>query len=202
MAELLRKEKVSMALAEVEFELTGEQYKRMDYPGIKQGHWLPVILDAGLLMPDLSSPSWFVVQQEPLPSAFQQIGRAAYAFTGQIVEADIIRDEGLETATIWLNCGVVHLRATCAPMDDGRLPYGTWETRTLTGVARLQGVIEDDYVSPIGRSTDMTVWGVRRLNLAPDDPNFGQWSESEELLPVPYQHDRIVVTAHIHRTGL
>ena len=54
-----------MALAEVEFELTGEQYERMDYPGLKQGHWLPVILDAGILMPDFSSPSWFTVQQEP-----------------------------------------------------------------------------------------------------------------------------------------
>ena len=191
-----------MALAEVEFELTGEQFERMDYPGLKQGHWLPVILDAGLLMPDFSSPSWFTVQQEPLPPAFQQIGRAAYAFTGQIVEADIVNDEGVETAIVWLNCGIVHLRAICAPLDGGRLPYGTWESRTLTGVARLQGIVEDDFISPIGSPVNMTVWGVRRLSLTPGDPNFGQWYESDELLPLPYQHDRIVVTAHIHRTGL
>lgn len=191
-----------MALAEVEFELSAQQYERMNFPGLQQGRPLAAILDAGVLLPDLAASSWFTVQPERLPPAFVQVGRGAYAFTGRIVEADIVDDEDFQSATVWLNCGVVHVRATCAPNEDGRLPYGTWETRTLTGVARLQGIVEDEFLSPIGSPTGMTVWGIRRLLLSPGDPNFGQWYESEDLLPAPFRHDRIVVTARVHRSIL
>ena len=188
-----------MALTEIEFELSAEQYERMSYPGLKQGQPLAVILDAGILLPDSAANAWFAVQQDPLPPALIQIGRAAYAFTGQIVDADIIREDGIETATVWVDCGVTHLRVTCGPGEDGRLPDGTWETRTLTGVARLQGVVEDEYLTPIGTPSGVTVWGIRRLLLTPGDAKFGEWYESEELLPAPYRFDRIVVSARIHR---
>ena len=191
-----------MALTEIEFELPSQQFERMNYLGLTQGHPLAVILDAGVLLPDPAATAWFTVQKEPLSPALVQIGRAAYAFTGQIVEADIINDEGMESATVWIDCGVTHLRATCAPHEDGRLPEGTWETRTLTGVARLQGIVEDEFLVPIGSPVGMSVWGIRRLMLTPGDPNFGQWHESDDLLPVPYYYDRIVVTARIHRPTL
>lgn len=188
-----------MALTEIEFELPAEQYARMNYPGLQQGQSLAVILDAGVLLPDPAANAWFAVQQEPLPPALVQIGHAAYAFTGQIVDADIIREEGIETATAWVDCGVTHLRVTCGPDEDGRLPYGTWETRTITGVARLQGIVEDEFLTPIGTPTGVTVWGIRRLLLTPGDAKFGEWYESETLLTTPYRYDRIVVNARIHR---
>jgi len=189
-------------LTEIEFDLPALQFELMGYPPIKQGHSLAVVLDAGVLSPGPVGTSWFVVQKEPLPHRFEQVGRAAYAFSGQIVEADIVNDAGVETATVLIKAGDVTFRATCAPGVDGRLPYGTWETRTIIGLAQFQGIVEDDFASPIGEPVGVTVWRFRRLVLTPGDPLFGVWHESEELPPVPYQYDRVLVVGKIHRRRL
>lgn len=185
-------------LTEIEFDLPALQFELMGYPPIKQGHSLTVTLDAGVLSPDLAEPFWFVVQKEPLLHRFEHVGRAVYAFSGQIVEADIVKEDGVETATVLIKAGDVTFRATCAPDVDGRLPYGTWETRTITGLARFQGIVEDDFASPIGAPVSVMVWRFRRLVLTPGDPLFGAWHESDDLLPVPYRYDRVLVVGKIH----
>jgi hypothetical protein len=191
-----------MALPEIEFELSAAQYAQLGYPGLKQGAPVSVVLDAGVLLPDVAADSWFTVQPEALPPRFVCIGPATYAFSGQITEAEIGIEEGEQSAVLSVNCGVVHLRVTCAPQADGRLPYGTWETRYLAGVGRVQGLLEDAFKRAIGRTTDVTIWGFRRLTLQPGDALFGQWHESNELLPLPFHYDRIVVMARVHRTRI
>lgn len=192
-----------MPLAEIEFELSAQQYELMGYPPLRQGEALPVLLDAGVLLPDWSADSWYAVQPEPLPMRLANIGPALYAFAGQIVEADLFRTDhpetGPQTAIVTVNCGAVFLRITCAPQDDGLLPWGTWETRYLTGVGRLQGVVEDDYHAAVGRALGVTIWRFRRLVLTPGDPLFGQWHETVELPQSPIRYDRIIVTARVHR---
>ncbi len=189
-----------MALMEIEFELAARQYELMGYRGLKQGEPLDVVLDAGVLLPDPAASAWFVVQPEPLPAQFVRVDRGTYAFTGQIRAAEFANDEGMETATLLVECGETPLRVTCAPREDGRLPYGTWETRTLTGVARIQGIVEDDFATAIGRSVGVTLWGFDRLVLRPGDALFGQWHESDAVLPLPYVYDRLVVRARLHRS--
>ncbi len=73
-----------MALTEIEFELPALQYERMNYPNLKPGEALTVILDAGVLLPEPAAPSWFAVQQAPLPMCLKRVGPALYAFSGQI----------------------------------------------------------------------------------------------------------------------
>lgn len=170
----------------------------MGCPGLKQGEVLNVLFDAGVLLPDPAADSWFVVQPEPLTNQIIQVGPAQYTFCGQIAEADIIKEEGIQSATLLIDCGAVPIRAICAPQDDGLLPFGTWETRYLTGISRLQGIVEEDFTTPIGTPVDVTLWGFRRLILTPGDPVFGQWHETDELAASPYEYDRVVVTARIH----
>ena len=191
-----------MALTEIEFELPALQYQRMGYPGLKQGDPLTIILDAGVLLPDPAADSWFAVQKEPWPPFFKQVGAATYAFSGQIKEADVIKEADEESATLLITCGDVPLRVICAPQADGRLPYGTWETRYLTGFARIQGIVEEDFVSPLGEPVGVTIWRFRRLVLTPGDAVFGEWHETDQLAPTPYQYDRILVTAHLHRSKI
>lgn len=191
-----------MALTEIEFELPARQYELMGYPGLKQGEPLDILLDAGVLLPDPAASAWFTVQPEALPARLVRVGPAMYAFTGRILAADFTNEDGMETATLLVDCGEAPLRVTCAPQEDGRLPYGTWETRTLTGVAHIQGIVEDDYATAIGRSVGVTLWGFHRLVLRPGDALFGQWHESDELLPLPYAYDRLVVQARLHRLRL
>lgn len=192
-----------MPLAEIEFELSAQQYEWMGYPGLRQGESLSLVLDAGVLLPDWNAESWFAVRQERLAANLVNIGPATYAFAGQIVQADLFRTDdpetGPQTAIVAVNCGEVTVRVTCAPQDDGMLPWGTWETRFLTGVGRLQGIVEEDYHSDVGQPLGVTIWRFRRLVLAPGDPLFGQWHESVELPPLPYSYDRIIVTARVHR---
>jgi hypothetical protein len=187
-------------LSEVEFELSAEQFALMGYPRLTQGQPLSVILDAGVLLPDPAAHAWFVVQKEPLAPAFAQVGRARYAFTGQIEEAEIIKESELETATLLIRAGEVLFRAICAPDDEGRLPFGTWETRTITGVAPMHGIVEDDFSSAIGSPVGVTIWSFRRLILAPGDPHFGVWHASDELPDSPFRYDQIVVEGRLHRT--
>jgi hypothetical protein len=192
-----------MPLAEIEFELSAQQHELMGYPALRQGETLSVVLDAGVLLPDWSADSWFTVQQAPLSARLVNIGPAHYAFAGQIVEADLFRTDdpetGPQTAIVTVNCGVAAVRVTCAPQEDGLLPWGTWETRYLTGVGRLQGVVEEDYHAAVGRPQGITIWRFRRLVLTPGDPLFGEWHETVDLLPAPYRHDRIIVTGRVHR---
>jgi hypothetical protein len=188
-----------MPLAEVEFELSAQQFELMGYPGLHQGESLSLSLDAGVLLPDPSAESWFAVQPEPLLPQLVLVGPATYAFAGQIVEADLFKSEGAETGVVLVQCGDVAVRVTCAPQEDGVLPWGTWETRYLTGFGRLQGIVEDDFHSTVGRPQGVTIWRFRRLILRPGDPLFGQWHESVELLPSPFLYDRIIVTARVHR---
>ena len=189
-----------MALFEVEFELPAAQHRLMGYPGLRQGQVLSVILDAGVLLPDPGAESWYAVQKEPLVRQLKQTGRARYAFAGQIQEADLRKEQGEAFATLLVDCGPVALRVTCGPREDGALPYGTWETRYLAGYGLLQGVVEEDFRTPIGRVQDVTIWGFRRLVLHPGDPAFGEWHESTELPATPYEFDRVLVTARVHRT--
>lgn len=195
-----------MSLAEIEFELSAQQHQLMGYPGLRQGDLLTAVLDAGVLLPDASADSWYAVQQAPLTPQLVNVGPALYAFAGQIVEADLFRTDdpqsGPQTAIVTVNCGDALLRVTCAPQEDGLLPWGTWETRYLAGVGRLQGVVEEDYHSSVGRPVDVTIWRFRRLVLAPGDPLFGQWHTTVELPPAPYRHDRIIITARVHRDRL
>ena len=190
-----------MPLPEIEFELSADQYASMGYPGLRQGQALSLVLDAGVLIPDPVADSWYTVRPEPLSPQLAHVGPALYAFAGQIVDADLQKDEtGSESAVVLVNCGFVHVRVTCAPReDDGRLPWGTWETRYLTGFGRLQGLVEEDYGTAVGRPFGVTIWGFRRLVLAPGDPLFAQWHETDELLPMPFQYDRIFVKARVHR---
>jgi hypothetical protein len=191
-----------MALPEIEFELSANQYAQIGFPGLKQGEPVTVVLDAGVLLPDVAAESWFTVQPEPLPAQFVRIGPATYAFAGQITAAEIVTEADEQTAVLSVDCGVVQLRVTCAPLPDGRLPYGTWETRYLSGVGRVQGLLEDEFKTAIGHATGVTIWGFRRLVLQPGDPLFGQWHESTELLPLPLHYDRVVVVARVHRARI
>jgi len=187
-----------MASTEIEFELPALQHEHMGYPGLKQGEPLTIILDAGVLLPDAAADNWFTVQKEPLPARFIQVAPATYAFTGQIQEADILKDENGESASVLVLCGDIPLRVTCAPQADGRLPYGTWETRYLTGYAHLQGIVEEEFNTAIGKPIGVTIWRFRRLVLTPGDAVFGEWRTTEELPSAPYLYDRVLVTAHIH----
>ena len=189
-------------LQEIEFELPAEQFELMGYPRLTQGQPLTVTLDAGILLPDRAANFWFAVQKEPLPHRFERIGRATYAFTGQIEAADIIKDDELESANVLVKADTLFFRVTCAPGDDGRLPFGTWETRTITGLAHLQGIVEDDYVSPIGRTTGVTIWQFHRLLLTPGDARFGEWYVTTELPDSPYRYDLVVVEGRIHQLRL
>ena len=191
-----------MALPEIEFELSSHQYEQMGYPGLRQGQPLWPVLDAGILLPDLAAESWFAVQKEPLPPRLVHIGPALYAFAGQIGQADLRKDDDEETGVLLVDTGLAPLRVTCAPAADGRLPFGTWETRYLTGVGRLQGIVEEEFTSSVGQSVGVTLWSFRRLILTPGDALFGQWHETVDLLPQPFGYDRIYVTARIHRQGM
>ena len=195
-----------MSLTEIEFELSATQYELLDFAGLKQGQPLSLVLDAGVLLPDPAAEAWFAVQKEPLTSALVSVAPATYAFAGQIQEAELFKDEidGVveESAVLIVDCAGVPLRVTCAAADDGRLPFGTWETRYLTGVSRIQGIFEEDYSIPLGRSVGATVWGVRRLLLNPGDPFFGQWHKSDDLANTPFTHDTVLITAHLHRNRI
>ncbi len=191
-----------MSLPAIEFELSAEQFAMMGYPLLRQGEPLDVILDCGILLPDTVSAGWYAVQREELPTALVRTGRAGYAFSGQINVADITNEDDIETATVTVDCNGVSLRATCAPQDDGRLPYGLWETRYLTGLCRLQGIVHDAFAVPVGETIGVTIWSFKRLILTPGDPNFGVWHESEELLPTPFSYDKVLLDARIHRSNL
>lgn len=191
-----------MPLPEIEFELPASQHELLGFPALRQGQSLALILDAGVLLPDPAALAWFTVQPQLLPAQLVHVAPGQYAFSGQITDAEIVTEEGQQSATVAVECGFASVRATCAPRDDGRLPYGTWETRYLAGYAPLTGMIEDEYTTGIGEMVGVTIWYFRRLVLTPGDPLFGQWHETDELPPNPYQHDRILVTARVHRRGI
>jgi hypothetical protein len=188
-----------MPLTEIEFELSPQQFALMGYPFLRQGQPLDVQLQTSELLPEPGADAWFAVRQEPVSPQLIQVGRGLYAFAGQIKQAEIIKDEGLETAALIVQCGEAPVRLMCAPQPDGTLPYGTWETRYVTGTGRLYGLVEEDFAVGVGERIGVTIWGFHRLLLTPGDPAFGQWHESSELPPTPYQYDRVLVTARIHR---
>ena len=193
---------IHMALTEIEFELPAHQYELMGYPGLRQGQSLSLVLDAGILLPDPAAEGWFAVQKEPLAPQFIAVAPANYALAGQIVEADLFKEDEQQMGILLVDCGEVMVRAMCAPYADGRLPYGTWETRYLTALARIQGIVEEDFRTAVGHPMGVTIWRFRRLVLTPGDALFGQWYESTELLPMRYQYDRVYVTARVHRDKL
>ncbi|MDI9548753.1 MAG: hypothetical protein QM346_14275 [Chloroflexota bacterium] len=191
-----------MALTEVEFELSAGQFDLMGYPHLRQGQPLVLQLETGVLLPDPAAEAWYAVAKEPMPERFVRVGRAQYAFAGQIEAAETMQHDDVETATLIVRCGEIPLRVYCAPQEDGRLPYGTWETRYLAGYSRIYGLAEEDLSMGPGSQIGATFWSFRRLVLAPGDPLFGEWHESVELLPVPYAYDRICVTARVHRQAI
>jgi hypothetical protein len=186
-------------MTEIEFELSAEQYERMGYPGLQQGESLTVTLDAGVLLPDPAVEGWFTVRKEPWSPLLKRVAPATYVFAGEIKAAEISDDEGEQSAVLLVDCGLP-LRVTCGPQPNGRLPEGTWETRSLTGYGRLYGIVEDDFATDIGKTVDVIVWGVQRLILTPGDPVIGEWHASESLPPTPYRYDRVLITARLHRS--
>ena len=188
-----------MALPEIRFELSPQQFEAMDYPHLLQGQSLDVQLQFGELLPEPGGDSWYKVRPEALAPQLIEVNPALYAFAGQITQADLVKDEELETASLIVQCGVAPVRVLCAPQADGTLPYGTWETRYLAGTGRLYGIVEEDFSLGVGERISVTIWSFDRLVLTPGDAAFGQWYESVELLPSPYHYDRVIVTARIHR---
>lgn len=191
-----------MPLTELEFELPAEQYQLMKYPGLTQGESLTVELETDLLLPEPGGEGWFTVQAEAITPRFIHVAPATYAFAGKIVEAEIIREDDQESAILLVDCGEFPLRVSCGPAEDGRLPYGTWETRYLVGLSRIRGIVESDFATKIGEPVGVTIWAFRRLVLAPGDPVFGQWHESDMLHATPFTFDRVVVSARMHRNRL
>lgn len=189
-------------MSEIVFELSALQHELMGYPALRQGQSLDVVLDAGILFPEASASNWYHVQPEPLPSALQRVERVKYALAGQIKAAEIAKVDGEEEATLLVDCGIAPVRVLCSAQDDGRLPWGTWETRYLAGFAPLQGIVEEDFSTAIGQSVGLTIWAFHRLVLKPGDPLFGQWFESDELSTSPLGFDRVLVTARLHRQKL
>jgi hypothetical protein len=188
-----------MPLTEIEFDLSPQQFEMMGYPQLRQGQPLDLQLQSGELLPEPGTDAWYAVRQEPLSSHLIATGRGLYAFAGQVEQADIVKDEGFETAALIVRCGEVPVRLMCAPQADGTLPYGTWETRYVAGTGRLYGIVEEDFAVGVGERIGVTIWSFERLILTPGDPAFGQWHESIELPPTPYRYDRVLVTARIHR---
>jgi hypothetical protein len=191
-----------MPSTEIEFELSAAQYQLMGYPGLAQGEALTVELETELLLPDPGVDGWFAVQKAPLAPRFIRVAPASYAITGAIEQAELQREDDQDSAVLLVNCGELPLRVNCGPAADGRLPEGTWETRYLTGLSRVYGIVESDFATPIGQSIGVTIWGFRRLVLTPGDPVFGQWHESDHLLASPFTYDRIFVTARLHRNRM
>lgn len=190
-----------MPLTEIEFELSAQQFAAMEYPHLRQGQSLDVQLETGVWLPEPGAEGWYTVRAERLTSQLVRVERAGYALAGQISQADIVRDaDGMESGTLIVQAGEAPVRVLVAPGADGRLPYGTWETRYLAGAGRLYGVVEEDFSAGVGARVGVIVWGFQRLVLTPGDSAFGSWYESVELLPVPFTHDRVIVSARLHRT--
>jgi len=186
-------------MTEIEFDLPAEQFALMDFPNLQLGQTLTLQLETHMLTPDVE-PYWYHVQSEKLSPQFVRVGRAQYGFAGQIDDAYLTKDGAFENAALLVQCGEVPLRVLCAPRPDGRLPYGTWETRYVTGYSAVFAIVEDSYEVPIGKLVTVTLWSFRRLVLEPGDAMFGEWHETDELPPVPYSHDRVVVTARVHKS--
>ena len=191
-----------MPLTEFEFELPAEQYQLMGYPGLTQGESLTVELETDLLLPEPGVEGWFAVQPEAVAPRFIAVAPATYAIAGQIAEAEVLQEDGQESAVLLVSCGEFPLRVHCGPTAEGRLPYGTWETRYLVGLSRIRGIVESDFATSIGQPVGVTIWRFRRLVLTPGDPVFGQWHESETLPATPFPYDRVMVTARLHRNRL
>lgn len=187
-----------MSLPELTFELPASQYELIGFPGLRQGQPLDVVFDGGVLFPDSGAATWFSVQPHPLPTHLVEVMRGHYAFSGQIKAAEIIKANNEESAILLINCGNVPIRVTCAPQEDGTLPWGTWETRYLTGIAPVQGILEEDFATSIGETVGVTIWSIHRLVLTPGDPNFGRWFETDSLPSSPYRADRIYLTVRVH----
>jgi hypothetical protein len=188
-----------MASTEIEFELPATQFGLIGYPALRQGQAVALQLETGLLLPDPAEDAWYAVTPETLPGRIVKVGPGQYAFSGQIEAAELAKVEEAETATLLVRCAGIPLRLTCGPLADGMLPFGTWETRYLTGYARVFGVFEENFATTIGERVGATIWGFRRLVLGPGDPAFGEWYETTDLLPSPYVYDRVLVTVRIHR---
>lgn len=188
---------------EIEFELTAHQFELMGFPALREGQPLEVQLDAGILLPDPAAITWYHVQPEPLKPALVRTAPGQYALCGQIRAAELAEEgEGLasqQSGILLVECDGLPIRLSVAPGQDGRLPWGTWETRWLAGHSLLTGLAEDDLATGIGETVGVTLWRFQRLVLTPGDPHFGQWVESDHLLPSPLRSDRIVVVAHVHR---
>jgi hypothetical protein len=191
-----------MALPEIIFELPASQYAIMEYPGLRQGQPLDVILDAGVLLPDIGSTSWYYVQPQPLTAHLHNVSRGLAAFAGQIKAAEILKEDDQTLAVLSVDCGVTSIRVTCAPQQDGLLPFGVWETRYLAGCAPLQGIVEEEFVTQIGQCVGVTIWQFHRLVLTPGDPLFGKWFASDALPPAPYQYDRVFITTRLHQRAI
>jgi hypothetical protein len=192
-----------VALQEIEFELSAYQQQLAGFPSIVQGQPLTVILDGGVLVPDVGAANWYAVTADTLPQRFVRTGPATFAFCGKIVEAELEKDgegvQAIESAVLLVECAGVPLRVTCAAQSDGMLPFGTWETRTISGHAPIKGMLEDDFASGIGETIGVSAWGIKRLVLTPGDLHFGEWIESDRLLPSPIGYDRVLIAARMHR---
>lgn len=184
---------------EVEFELSATQHEKLGPVTLSQGQPIELTLETSVLLPDPSSESWFTVQPDPITPRFERVSPGTYAFSGKIQDAEIENEDGDQIAFLLVACSNVQFRVICGPGADGRLPWGTWESRYLTGVSRLHGLIEDDYATSIGHTFGATIWQVSRLILTPGDLLFGQWHHGSELTAAPYSYDKIFITSRLHK---
>lgn len=193
---------LSRSLRELEFELSAEQHALLGAVRLQQGHPLEVTLETSVLLPEVDAESWFTVQADVVPSKLVRVAPGTYAFSGQIEEAELVTEDGHEMGFLLVMCEDVPLRIIVGPNADGRLPWGTWETRYLTGLSRIYGILEDRFATSIGRTIGATVWSLSRLNLTPGDVLFGEWYESAALPSSPYTHDKVFVTTRLHKEDI
>ena len=112
-------------MSEIVFELSASQYELMGYPVLRQGHSLDLILDAGLLFPEVDAPNWYKVRPEPLTPCLSHVARGRYAFAGQIQEDELEKVDGGEEAILLGDCGDVSGSVGCSAQADGALPLRT-----------------------------------------------------------------------------
>ncbi len=143
-----------MPLTEIEFELPAEQFALMGYPNLQQGHVLTLQLETVVPRPTGTTPGTMCRRRSWTPNLCVS-GRAQYAFAGQITDADVQKSDDYESAAVIVQCGEIPVRVLCAPGPDYRLPYGTWETRYLTGYSRIAGIVEDDF-GVVGKQVTVT----------------------------------------------
>ncbi len=154
-----------MALTEVEFELSAGQFDLMGYPHLRQGQPLVLQLETGVLLPDPAAEAWYAVAKEPMPERFVRVGRAQYAFAGQIEAAETMQHDDVETATLIVRCGEIPLASTALHRRMAGFPMAHGKRDIWRATAAY--MVWPRKISRWGRAArSATFWSFRRLVLA------------------------------------